>query len=119
MKSIIFRRENLYHKYNCIVILWPDDRNGLPVALLHRSNIKKEQNLRPLKRRSIYSLKLSEKSEFYEEGLLLYNGTYLECTKYLTMWLDKRTKNQRCLKNEKRKRREDDDDENVDVKRRK
>lgn len=87
----------------------------MPVTILTRANIKKEQNLRPLKNRTEYLLRLNLQSSEYEFGFLLYHGDYIKCNNYLSYWLDAyrlkraKAKNSEEIQNNKRKLEEGDD----------
>ena len=71
-----FNRDVLYWSLNCIVVLWPLERAGLPIAILNRTNIIKNQDLKPIKLKSEYLVSLGGD---YEPAIILFNGDYNKC----------------------------------------
>lgn len=84
-------------------------RDGLPIAILHRKNIKKEEDRGHLKLGKVYSVKLND--GLYEDAKLLYSGNYISYSNYVTWFLAKKTKGTRA----RIKRKRDEDDDNVQV----
>ena len=72
-----FKIETVKWRLNCIVVLWPDYTNGLPVAILNRSNIKKGEDIGHLKRGKEYSVQLND-SSLFERAMLIFNGDYFD-----------------------------------------
>jgi len=108
--SRIFREEHLFWIRNCIVVEWRYDHVGLPIGILKRNCIKKNEDVGQIKLNCIYSVKLNER---YEQAKVVYCGGYIECTKYLTFWFKKNVKE--VVTPCKRKRSEVDDDIDLNI----